>query len=124
MRRDSAAAGKSPSHYANPAKAEARRVWGTIPRIADLRSEPAYIGVGVRRPTLSRRTVEALPVHHRSIPGKTRSSGHPEVKAASLTLTSGPLLPPYVPKTFQQGSLVAEKGGIPRGSSDPGGWPV
>jgi hypothetical protein len=44
-------------------------VRGTILRIADLRSQSAYIRVAVRRPTLSRRMVECLPVPHRSIWG-------------------------------------------------------
>jgi hypothetical protein len=40
-------------------------VRGTILRIAELRSQPAYIRVAVRRPTPSRRMVECLFVRRR-----------------------------------------------------------
>lgn len=59
MRRDAAAAGKIPVDLCHPgAFREAFLVRGTVLRIAELRSESAYIRVAVRRTTLSRRMVE------------------------------------------------------------------
>ena len=80
---------------------------GTILRIADLRSQSAYIRVAVRRPTLSRRMVECFLALRPSM-GERRSSRHPVVKAASLTLTSGPRRLPRATKRRTPGSSRSE----------------
>jgi hypothetical protein len=59
-------------------------VRGAILRIADLRSQSAYIRVAVRRTTFSRRMVEFSFVHRRTEMGPRRSSRHPEVKVVHL----------------------------------------
>ena len=94
MRRDTAAAGKIPVRTMRTRTfPEALLVRGTILRIADLRSQPAYIRVAVRRPTWSRRMVECLSVPRPGHWGR-RSSRLPDVKVVRprfgrCTLTSG-----------------------------------
>ena len=61
---------------------------GTILRIADLRSQPAYIRVAVCRSTPSRRMVECSAVRHHELRGG-RSSRLPSSRFASLNLVDG-----------------------------------
>ena len=83
---------------------------GTILRIADLRSEPAYIRVAVRRPTLSRRMVECLLALRPPVMGR-RSSRLPDVKVGRSALTSGPR---RLPETSSAEPLVRRAQKEPR----------